>query len=335
MRRLILIMSVILIFNGPFYAVDKIVFTKGFNLEPKMAENEVFLKECSDVEIVPSENVGYFLDKNFGMIFKIDLRTGKLLKTISSKGQGPGELHIPISLQIRNGLIFVLDKGFMGVKIFDLEGKFINCFKLGSVLFGNRNFFVNEKDEIFVGKIDTRTNTMVTVYDLKGNELRSLIPFLEKGEKDNNKNTLERKAYLLSLDSKGNIYILYYVLRDLVKFDKKGNMVWKVHIKNEIFDQYPDEDYAHTDGNTMRMRWSIFNLFITEKNEIVVGHSGGGCIYDEEGKIKKLISTIEDIEDIKNSNLSLTIFRIREGLLINVLLVNKNIYIYPYKEDTK
>jgi len=322
--------------TGWFYAVDKITFKDGLNFEQKLAGNDVFFKECVDFEIFPGNNTAYFLDKTYGMIFKVDLKTGKLLKTISSKGQGPAELHLPVCLRIKNNLIFVLDKGFMVVKTFDLEGKFVDCFKVSAVLFDRRNFYVNEKNEIFVGKINIKSNTMVTVYDIKGNELRSLIPYLEEGEKDNTRASFTRKAYLLNLDSRGNIYILYYILRDLVKFDKNGQQIWKVHIKNEILDEFPEDDYAKMDSRKFELRWYVFNFDITDKDDIVIGHAGGGCILNGDGKIKKLIRVNEKIGDEKKYLfVNLETFKIRENILLNLQIWGKYINIYKFMEELK
>lgn len=327
---------VVFLVTGSFYAVEKITLKDGLNFEEKLAENDVFFKQCVDFEILPENKVVYFLDKTYGMIFKVDLNTGKLLKTISSKGQAPAELHLPVCLRIRNNMIFVLDKGFMGVKIFDLEGKFIDCFKVAAVLFDRRNLYVNDKSEIFVGKINLKSNTMVTVYDIKGNELRSLIPYLEKGEKDNTRESFTRKAYLLNLDSKGNVYILYYILRDLVKFDKNGQQLWKVHIKNEILDQYPEDDYAMMDKKKVQLRWYVFNFDISNKDDIVVGHAGGGCILNGDGKIKKLILVNEKIgDDEKYIFVNLETFKIRDDILLNLQIWGKYINIYKFMEDLK
>lgn len=336
MKQLISFLMVFYLATVVFSTVETITLKDGLNFEQKLAENDVFFKECIDFEILPGNNTAYFLDKTYGMIFKVDLKTGRLLKTISSKGQAPAELHLPVCLRIKNNMIFVLDKGFIGVKIFDLEGKFIDCFKVAAVLFDRRNLYVNEKNEIFVGKINLKSNTMVTVYDIKGNELRSLIPYLEKGEKDNNRASFTRKAYLLNLDSKGNVYILYYILRDLVKFDKNGQQLWKIHIKNEILDKFPEDDYAKINNTKVELHWYVFNFDITDNNDIVIGHAGGGCILTEDGKIKRLIRVNEKIgNEQKYIFVNLETFKIRENILLNLQIWGKYINIYKIMEELK
>ena len=336
MKIIILIMFCVLLLNGASHAEEKIIFKDGVNFEKKLSDNNVFFKNCVDFEILPLNNVGFFLDKEYGVIFKIELSSGKLLKTISSKGQGPGELHLPISLCVRNNMIFVLDKGFNGIQIFDLEGKFVNSFRIQSTLFGSRNIYVNEKNEIFVGKINTLSNTMVTVYDLKGKELESMIQFQKDGKKDNTRESLMRKAYLINLDSKGNIFILYYILRKLAKYNRKGDILWETYIKNEILDTFPKDDYANRDGKKYTMKNYIFNLDITSRDEIVVGHAGGGCVFTPDGKMEELILLNEKIGDNNEYHfLNLHTFKIRGNMLMNLLVFGNIIYNYQYKEEVK
>ncbi len=329
-------MIFLLLLSGSSSAVEKIIFKDGVNFEQKLSDNNVFFKNCSDFEILPLNNIGFFLDEEYGMIFKVELSSGKLLKTISSKGQGPGELHIPISLRVRNNMIFVLDNGFNGIKIFELEGKFVNSFRIGSTLFGNRNIYVNEKNEIFVGKINALANTMVSVYDLQGKELESLIRYQKDNKTDNTRESLMRKLYLINLDSKGNIYILYYIFRKLIKYNRKGEMLWETEIKNEILDKYPKDDYANIDEKKYNIRQYIFNLDVTNSDEIVVGHAGGGCVFTTDGKMKKLILLSEKIGDNNEYHFSnLHTFKIRGNMLMNLLVFGKMIYNYQYKEDFK
>ena len=329
-------MFCVLILNGASHAEDKIIFKDGVNFEQKLSDNNVFFKNCVDFDILPKNDIGFFLDQIYGMIFKVELSSGKLLKTISSKGQGPGELHFPVNLRVSNNKIFVLDNGFNGIIIFDLEGNIINSFRIRSTFFGDRNLYVNEKNEIFVGKINTVANTMVAVYDLQGKELESLIQYQKDGKKDNTRESLMRKAYLINLDSKGNIYILFYILRKLAKYNRKGEMLWETEIKNEILDKFSTDDYFKIDKKKYTMRQSIFSLDITSRDEIVIGHAGGGCIFTSDGKMKKLVLLNEKIGDNNEYYfLNLQTFKIRGNMLINLLGYGKVIYKYQYKEDFK
>jgi hypothetical protein len=315
------------------YGGEKIILQDGINFEKKLADNNVFLKSCSDFEIEPEKNLVYFLDKIYGQVFKVELSTGKLLKTIGTKGQGPKELMIPVSLRVRNDKIFVLDAGFNGIKIFNPEGNFINEFKLRSALMGKRNIDVNEKDEIFLGKIDYQTKTMVSVYSVKGKRIRSLIRY--RGENRNNDMAkISRYQYLLKLDNKGNIYLLHYMLRKVGKYDKNGNFLWESDIENEILAQFPGNEFVKANGKTISTQWYVFNLDVIENNDIVVGHAGGGCLFGEDGKLKKLLLVKNEI-DGKEYNVNLDLFKLRGNILMNILIDGKFIDYYKYKEVSR
>ncbi len=66
----------------------------------------------------------YALDCTAGDIKKFD-RTGKFIKVIGRKGQGPGEFQVPFLMAVNNGTILVYDATGRKLNRFDLDGKFI------------------------------------------------------------------------------------------------------------------------------------------------------------------------------------------------------------------
>jgi hypothetical protein len=311
------------------HALEKVALEDRVNFERMLAGNDIFFKKCADLELDPGNDLAYFLDKVYGKVFKVKLSTGKLVKTIGAKGQGPRELMRGVRLRVKNNKIFVLDEGFNGIKIFDLEGNFINEFKLKSALMGKRNFDVNEKDEIFLGKVDYQAQTMVSVFNVKGERLRSLIHFDGEDRNDDRLN-VSRYYYLLKLDKKGNIYILYYMLRKLAKFDAKGKLLWETDIENEILDQFPADEFVQARGKTISKRWYIFNVETLENGSVIVGHAGGGSLFTGDGKLKKLLLVKREI-DGKEYNVNLDSFRVAGNILMSVLV--RSIFYYNLKED--
>jgi hypothetical protein len=312
--------------------VEKIVLKGGTNFEEKLASNNVFFKYCRDFVLEPENNLVYFIDRFYGQIFKVELNSGKLLKTISEKGQGPAQLHDPISMKIKNKMIFVFDRGFNGIKIFSVEGKLIKEFRLNTGTLGSgRNIDVNDQNEIFVGRIDSVDNTMVSIYDMTGRKVRSLIQFKKK---DVSMAKISRHQYLIKLDKKGNIYLLFYMMRKLAKYNNTGKLLWERDIKNEILDQYKKDEYVKMGKETISKRWYIFDLDVTNNNEIIVGHAGGGCMFDEDGNLKNLILT-EIKLDGKPIYTNLGLFKIRGNVLMNILQLGKDIFHYKLEEEKK
>ncbi len=57
----------------------------------KLMKNNLFFNYCFSID--HDKKSFYFLDSKFRKVFRVDRRTGKLLNTISSPGQGPAELQ--------------------------------------------------------------------------------------------------------------------------------------------------------------------------------------------------------------------------------------------------
>lgn len=288
---LCLLALILTILPGKQWAVEKVILKNGINLEEKLAGNNVFLKYCKGIALDIPNNRVYLLDLKFGMIFQVELSTGKLVKTIASKGQGPGQLHRPAGMVLKNDKLFVLDRGFNGVKVFDTSGKVVSEFRFKNIYHGShRNIDVNEKNEIFLGVPEPKENAMVSVFNMKGEKLRSLVP-IEGGVESIAWNKKSRNQYVIKLDEKGNIYLLFFMLRKLTKYDSKGKRLWEIDIKNELLDSYPNDDYLEAKNGTFRGRNAVFTIETMPGGRLLVGHRVGGAIHREDGTLEKIIQT--------------------------------------------
>ena len=253
--------------------VEKIVLTGGVEFSQKMVENDVFFKWVQDFDV--DDKYIYLADATYKVIFKIALDSGKLERTISSKGQGPGELAFPVNICVKNNKVFVIDKGFGGIKIFGVDGSTINEFKVSGAV-GRRGIAVDEKDNIYIGNI--MDNTLVSVYSLAGKRLRSLV----KATVDlKDKDSIKKRIYWIKIDKQKNIYVLYFVARELEKYDNQGKMLWRAKIENDLLAEYPQ---SKNPGYR-----NIFDFHILDNNDILIAHAKGGCILDTNGKLKKVI----------------------------------------------
>jgi hypothetical protein len=304
------------------FAVERIKLSKPVEFEKLLEKNNVFLKMCLSFDA--ADGYFYFLDTKYGIIFKVEEKTGKLVKTISSEGQGPFELQNATAIRVIKNKIFVLDSGFNGIKIFDTEGNPVNEFKLNVVIgMGMGNFDVNDKEEIFLGRFDSQDKTLVKVFNVKGKKLRSMAPV----KNDKNINQLSSSwYYYIRLDKDDNLYVLFHLMRKLAKYDKKGKLIWERKIKNELLDKYPD-DYELRRGSesTIRMRTYILCIDTTPRGNIIVGHMGGGCMFSGSGELKRLI-TLDNGFEIRR-------VKVYKDRLINLSLFGEKICIYQYKEE--
>jgi 6-bladed beta-propeller len=87
------------------------------------AEHEMF-GEISGVVFDASDNL-YVLDRQSNRIMVYD-RTGRFLRQISQRGEGPGELISPMQLMMGgDGTLIVSDLGRFGYSIFRTDGSFV------------------------------------------------------------------------------------------------------------------------------------------------------------------------------------------------------------------
>ncbi len=131
---------------------------------PAEDEEDVYFKSPPVIEADDKGNLYAFDPNNHHFVYKIS-PAGKLLKTISRKGRGPGDLYRPRKMRIVGDRLFILDE--FAVSIFGLEGRFISRFRPQKhvQLFdvGNGRIFVTHEG----------TDKLITVYDFKGKELFS------------------------------------------------------------------------------------------------------------------------------------------------------------------
>jgi len=286
----------------------------------KLTDNEVYFGIIRDIEY--DNGLLYFLDFKYCKVIVVDFKSGKLKRTLFSRGQGPYELMNPMSLKVKNNKIFVLDQGFNGIKIVDLDGKPVNEFKTAGMV-GRRNIDINDKDEIFVGEYNTPGKTYVSVYDLKGQKQRSIIK-IAPGDKL----PLQRIDYKIMLDQAGNILVLFVAPRELMKFNTKGEFTWEIKIKNKILDKWPNEDGVRVSSEgAINVRSSLFDMIRIKNNKILLGHIYGGCIIDENGKLTTLIES--------KSAHNIQMVEVIDDQLINVLVFGNYIYLYNIKEVLK
>jgi len=85
------------------FPIEKIILkeSESINFLYKMEKNEVFATYIKAVD-VDDKNDFYLLDYKLGAVLRVDGKSGRLINTISSRGQGPGELSGPCALRVRN-----------------------------------------------------------------------------------------------------------------------------------------------------------------------------------------------------------------------------------------
>jgi DNA-binding beta-propeller fold protein YncE len=286
MRTLLIFLLSLSIDIFPYEIIN---LERGFNLGQKMEENGVYVKSFHSLDFDGSYI--YIPDYRYGTIIKADIKTGKLVKTISSKGQGPAELERPECLVVKNGKIYVYNGGYGGIKIFDKEGEYINSFRtLSSIspFILSTIFDVNEKEEIFVAAHDFKDNKLVTIYD--GKTGRKISSIISGNIPTNDVIEFKKSIYSIRVDKEDNIYLLYPLKNLIKKYNRKGELIWEKEVEDELIKSAPHNYLYSFDVNE--------NGFV-----FIAYHKGkGGCIIDKNGKTCLLFKGIVESPFIRVKN---------------------------------
>lgn len=302
----------------PLFPVNTILLkkTESIDLLEKMENNDFFMKSIMGVDA--DENNIYFLDHDLGTVFRVDKNTAKLVNTIGSKGQGPGELQAGMSIRVINNMVFVSDVNFNGIKIFSPEGKTVKEFK---TVIRSKCVEVNKKNEIFVIGVSPEGFPNISVYNMDGKKIREFLkfPFKNTG----------RPSYILNsemefrIDKDENMVIVFVLKKLIRKYTPKGELLWEKEIKNEILDKYiTDPRFDTRKSGAVYYHRSIFRIDFDKNNNIIVGHVHGGMIYDKNGNIIGLIQ-FEPQRNLDN-------FRIFDDGKVLVIGALGSINVYKY-----
>jgi len=111
MNRLLICLVILFCLSSLGLARDPMVLKENdsFDFLKKMNANDVYVKWVWAVDVDSTGNL-YFLDKRYCHILKIETDTGKLITSISSKGQGPQEIFIAETMTLKDDKIYVVQK---------------------------------------------------------------------------------------------------------------------------------------------------------------------------------------------------------------------------------
>lgn len=258
-----------------------------FDFSSRLDENEVFLRNVFGFDY-DGRHV-YYLDSHFCSIYKVELHSFKLVKMISSRGQGPGELTSAVGLSCKNGKLYVADIGYGGIKIFDTEGKFLKQFKVMGLNFGMQMMLkciihVSDDEEIYVRCNNMNNGTLISVYDINGKRLRGYVPLHSESRK-NYISSLMRNLLIFTIDNSGNLIILFSKKGNMQKYDKQGKLLWERDILKELPEKERNEErFKRLKSGGIRGTINFLGLAVMEDNRIFASGRFSGLLLSEEGK---------------------------------------------------
>lgn len=214
-------------------------------------------------------------------ILKIDIRSGELLKIISTQGQGPGELNAPEAIRVRGDNVYAADRGSGAVKVFDKnDGRFIKEIKISASI---DDLDIAGNGHLILKKVDPTRDSLICEYDQSGQRVgtRAKETTKDKDGTDYLKDTYVR----FRSDPEGNLYVLFPMKRMLVKYAGSGEVVWKAKVENEVLKKAAStEDSIKVNGKAINYTYNVFDLVLDPHGNILVGHNGGGQLFSKDGK---------------------------------------------------
>lgn len=294
MKKICPLFSAILLSFIPLLPQERIILkeSEATDLIRLLEDHQIFITRIQDMDIGDKDDL-YILDDRSGNVVRMDLETGSLVNKISSLGQGPTELMMPSVVRVRNKKVFVLSEGHNGIRIFSNAGDFLGGFRTESI---PRWMDVDENEYIYVAEADQRANPVISVYDAHGKKVRTAITFQFEGQALKDKAELvKRQSFTFRRDSAGNFVILFYLSRQIQKVNPNGALLWEKKIENSVLKPFlKNESTKYNERGQPTITYLVDNFDLKEDN-IVIGHVGGGCVYNREGE---LIDVIE-VQTIK------------------------------------
>jgi len=269
-------------------AQEKIILREleSIDLIELMEQNRIHVRRVQSVDF-DGENNLYVLDDVSGSVISLNLNTGALVRKISSKGQGPAELMMPSVIRVIDKKIFVLSEGHGAVKIFSVDGDYLGGFKTKNI---PRWMEVDDEENIYIAETDSEANPVISVYDPDGKEVKTAITFkLDKKVLEDKAQYFMHSMMKFRLDAQGNIILLAFLLRELRKFTSDGSPLWDRKIENSVIEPFLKNEGVRNDRGRPLFRGIVFSFDIDQQGNIVVGHSGGGCVYNAKGDLTCLL----------------------------------------------
>ncbi|MFA8451840.1 MAG: 6-bladed beta-propeller, partial [Bacteroidales bacterium] len=138
---------------------------------------EYELSEINDFSIDSDGNF-YLLDSQDNCIYKYS-ETGKYVQTLARKGKGPGELLMPLLLEIdKSNNIVIANVGNSRFEVLSKSGDYISSFKFPSSSFATTAFKINSKNELIVAFNDNYQGAYhIQKWSLDGVLIKELCKF--------------------------------------------------------------------------------------------------------------------------------------------------------------
>lgn len=334
----------------PMYGEDVFSLEEELSIGEAEGREEYMFSQVRDIEVDETGRI-YVLDtKEVNM--KVFDQGGNYIRTIGRKGQGPGELQIPVDIYIDDkDKIYISDVMNDRLSIFNNQGDFVSSFNFEEYSIGNI-VGVNKQDDITLIMNTTSKESgrnfivfdyMVNVYSSRFEFIESLyrttIPIMQHFIKEGSRLALSvpyQKTLCCTLDSQGNVSVAESQEYKIQVFSPDGKLIRQIekehersNVSKQDVENYFNERFIQEDKNERKF-WAetvkeqqkipeykpVFSKFYFDQDKLLVlGH-----------EMDKKKNTFVDIFDSEGKYIGRT--------LLNVLpRMWKDNKIYTIEED--
>ena len=263
---------------------ENITCKKIFELAEKIEDENFIFWDPADFDVDEEENI-YLLDSGNGRIQKFD-KNGQFLKTIGSKGKGPGEFNYPNSIKLSEDSILIYDPGIIRITTLTQEGNFIDSFtprKYFSRINWDHDGNIYHTDKTFIGGLPY---FYLAKYNPKGEHeinIGKKVAWPSSAVKHipakSGSKTASVALYggnvLCAVDKENNVYVAYpYLSYEITKYSQVGKKLLRltkdsnVVLVSEVDKKYLLEIYNQYDSiNIPKYKPFIKLISVDENNQ--------------------------------------------------------------------
>jgi len=191
------------------------------------AEKGIFLNgpRCLAMD---SKNCVYITDEREHRIAKFDYK-GAFIKYLCRRGQGPGDLSVPLFLHIdKDDVLIVGETGNMRFQLLDAEGTYFSSIKMYK---GFVSWTTGENEEIYTIPVNwPEGSNFIEVINREGDLIRGFGEPLKFKYSSTIYNMAE-----IARSKDGKLYIAFRYMDIIRKYDGQGNLLNEFHPENKHY----------------------------------------------------------------------------------------------------
>jgi len=217
------------------------------------AEKGVFLNGPRCLAMDSKNNV-YITDEKEHRIAKFDYK-GTFIKYLGRRGQGPGDLSVPLFLHIdKDDILIVGETGNMRFQLLDAEGTYLSSIKMYK---GFHSWTTGENGEIYtIPSYSPAGKSLIEVINRQGDLIREFGEPLKFKYSGSIYNMAE-----IARSKDGRLYVAFRHMDIIRKYDQQGNLLKEFHAENKLYKEREEYNIENQKRIQNKERAGFFRVF--------------------------------------------------------------------------